>query len=91
LFATIGEGVYITEVMGVHASLNPQSGNFSLQANGFLIENGQRGTALTLITVAGNLVDLFMNVKDVASDNELLSSGYDVPSLYIKKLAISGK
>jgi PmbA protein len=91
LFTTIGEGVYITEVMGVHASLNPQSGNFSLQANGFLIENGQRGTALTLITVAGNLVDLFMNVKDVASDNELLSSGYDVPSLYIKKLAISGK
>lgn len=91
LFAKIGEGVYITEVMGVHASLNPTSGNFSLQANGFMIENGKRSTPLTLITVAGNLMDMFMNVKEVASDNELLSSGYDVPSLFIKKLTISGK
>jgi PmbA protein len=91
IFAKIGRGVYITEVMGVHASLNPQSGNFSLQANGFMIEDGKQSTPLTLITVAGNLVDLFMNVKEVASDRELLSSGYDVPSLYIKKLAIAGK
>jgi PmbA protein len=91
LFAKIENGVYITEVMGVHASLNAQSGNFSLQANGFLIENGQRSTALTLITVAGNLVDLFMNVQEVANDNELIASGYDVPSILIKKLAISGK
>jgi PmbA protein len=91
LFAKIGEGVYITEVMGVHASLNPTSGNFSLQANGFMIENGKRSTPLTLITVAGNLMDMFMNVKEVASDNELLSSGYDVPSLFIKKLTVSGK
>ncbi len=91
LFAKIGDGVYITEVMGVHASLNPTSGNFSLQANGFMIENGKRSTPLTLITVAGNLMDMFMNVKEVASDNELLSSGYDVPSLYIKKLTVAGK
>jgi PmbA protein len=91
IFANIGEGVYITEVMGVHASLNPTSGNFSLQANGFMIENGKRGVPLTLITVAGNLVDLFMTVKEVANDNELLPSGYDVPSLLIKKLTISGK
>jgi PmbA protein len=91
IFAKIGEGVYITEVMGVHASLNPTSGNFSLQANGFMIENGKRGVPLTLITVAGNLIDLFMTVKEVANDNELLPSGYDVPSLWIKKLTISGK
>jgi PmbA protein len=91
IFAKIGQGVYITEVMGVHASLNPQSGNFSLQANGFMIEEGKQSTPLTLITVAGNLVDLFMNVKEVASDRDLLPSGYDVPSIYIKKLAIAGK
>jgi PmbA protein len=91
IFAQIGDGVYITEVMGIHASLNPTSGNFSLQANGFMIENGKRGVPLTLITVAGNLMDLFMNVKEVANDNKLLPNGYDVPSLWIKKLTISGK
>jgi predicted Zn-dependent protease len=56
-----------------------------------MIENGKRSTPLTLITVAGNLMDMFMNVKEVGSDNELLSSGYDVPSIYIKKLTIAGK
>lgn len=91
IFAQIGDGVYITEVMGIHASLNPTSGNFSLQANGFMIENGKRGVPLTLITVAGNLMDLFMNVKEVANDNKLLPNGYDIPSLWIKKLTISGK
>jgi PmbA protein len=65
--------------------------NFSLQANGFMIENGKRGVPLTLITVAGNLMDLFMNVKEVANDNKLLPNGYDIPSLWIKKLTISGK
>ena len=91
IFAQIGNGVYITEVMGIHASLNPTSGNFSLQANGFMIESGKRGVPLTLITVAGNLLTLFMDVKEVANDNELLPSGYDVPSLFIKKLTIAGK
>jgi predicted Zn-dependent protease len=56
-----------------------------------MVEHGQRGVPLTLITVAGNLMELFMNVKEVASDNELLPSGYDVPSLLIKKLTVSGK
>ncbi len=65
--------------------------NFSLQANGFMIENGKRGVPLTLITVAGNLMDLFMNVKEVANDNKLLPNGYDITSLWIKKLTISGK
>jgi predicted Zn-dependent protease len=56
-----------------------------------MIESGKRGVPLTLITVAGNLMDLFMNVKEVANDNKLLPNGYDIPSLWIKKLTISGK
>jgi PmbA protein len=91
LFDTVQNGVYITELMGVHAGLNPQSGDFSLQANGFLIENGEKKTPLTLITVAGNLTELFMNVKEVGSDNKLLLSSYNVPSVVVKKLAVAGK
>jgi PmbA protein len=91
LMEKVNNGVYITELMGVHAGLNPQSGNFSLQANGFLIENGKKSTPLTLITVAGNLVDLFMKVSDVGSDNKLLLSSYNVPSLLVKSLTVSGK
>ena len=92
LFAGIKEGVYITSLEGLHAGMNAKSGNFSLQAEGFMIRDGKRAEPLALITLAGNLVDLFMNVKDVANNSELdLGSGVTSPSIRIKKLAVSGK
>ena len=86
------EGVYITSVEGLHAGMNAKSGNFSLQAEGFMIRDGKKAEPLSLITLAGNLVELFMSVKDVANNSELdLRSGITSPSLRIKKLAVSGK
>ncbi|HOR20378.1 MAG TPA: metallopeptidase TldD-related protein, partial [Bacilli bacterium] len=91
LLAKIKTGVYISSVAGLHAGLNPQSGNFSLQAEGFMIRDGKLAEPLSLITVAGNLLDLFMNVREVANNAELQLSGISAPSLLIKNLAISGK
>lgn len=92
IFAKIKEGVYITSLEGLHAGMNAKSGNFSLQAQGFMIRDGKIAEPLTLITVAGNLKDVFMEVKEVASNSKLLVfSGFTTPSLYIKKLAVSGK
>lgn len=90
VFEEIQDGIYITNVQGLHAGMNPQSGNFSLQASGYLIENGKKGKPVTLITVAGNLFTMLQNVKEVCSDSELLSSGFTCSSIYIKSLAISG-
>jgi len=78
-------------VQGLHAGLNPQSGNFSLQASGFLIENGAIKRPVNLITIAGNLKELFLDVKEVGSDSELQLSSFNVPSLLIKRLAVSGQ
>ena len=91
LLAKIKTGVYISSVTGLHAGLNPQSGNFSLQAEGFMIRDGKLAEPLSLITVAGNLLDLFMNVREVANNAELQLSGISAPSLLIKSLAVSGK
>lgn len=91
LLAKIKTGVYISSVTGLHAGLNPQSGNFSLQAEGFMIRDGKLAEPLSLITVAGNLLDLFMHVRDVANNAELQLSGISAPSLLIKSLAVSGK
>ena len=46
LVTTIYEGLYITDVQGLHAGLNSISGDFSLSASGFLIENGKITTPL---------------------------------------------
>ncbi len=90
LFETVGNGIYITEVEGLHAGMNPSSGNFSLQAKGYLIENGKRSTPVCLITVAGNLFTLFNDILEVGSDVKLTFSGYSVPVM-VESLSISGK
>lgn len=91
LFATVGEGVFITEVSGLHAGLNPQSGNFSLQSTGFMIENGKKGKPLDLITVSGNLFEIFQDVLEVGNDTYVSPSGVSAQSLLIKKIVVSGK
>ena len=91
LFADVGDGVLITEVTGLHAGLNPQSGNFSLQSTGYLIKDGKRDRGLDIITISGNLLQIFNDVLEVGSDLESSPSGVAAPSLVIKEIAISGK
>ena len=91
LFAKVGNGVYITDVSGLHAGLNPQSGNFSLQSTGFMIENGKKGKPLDLITVSGNLLEVFADVLEVGNDVDVSPSGVSSESLLIKKIVVSGK
>ncbi len=91
MISNVKEGVLIKEVQGLHAGLNAQSGDFSLQASGFLIESGKISRAVNLITIAGNLKDLFLDISDIANDRELQLSSISSPSILIKKLAVSGK
>lgn len=89
MMKNIKEGVYITSVTGLHAGMNRQSGNFSLQAEGFMIKDGKKDKPLKLITCAGNLYDLFNDIQCIANNHELLISAVDTPSILIKKLAIT--
>lgn len=92
LMSSIEEGVYINNLEGLHAGMNAQSGNFSLQCSGFMIRNGKLAEPLSLITVADNLFDMFNNVKAIGNNTKLvLRNGMECPSLFIKKMAISGK
>ena len=91
LFKEVGNGVYITEVSGLHAGLNPQSGNFSLQSSGFLIKDGKKDRALDVVTVSGNLIDIFKDVLEVGNDERVFPSGVSCSSMMIKKIIVSGK
>ena len=91
LFEEIGTGVYITDVSGLHAGLNPRSGNFSLQSSGYFIENGKKTHALDIITISGNLVELFNSIISVGNDSKTFLSACNCPSVVVKKLAVSGK
>ena len=71
--------------------MNPLSGNFSLQASGYRIENGEITTPVNLITVAGNIFEMFKDIADLGNDEYVTPSGISSVSVYIKSLAISGK
>lgn len=91
LFEMVGEGIYITELEGLHAGINAVSGNFSLKAEGFLIKDGKKDHPVALITVSGNLLKLFQDVIAVGSDAKMQLGGVSAPSFVIRKLSISGK
>lgn len=91
LITKVKNGVYISDVQGLHAGLNPSSGDFSLQAEGFHIKDGVKGDALTLITVSGNLFKLFNDVIAVGNNTKLLVNATCVPSIAVSGVKVSAE
>jgi PmbA protein len=87
----IKDGIQITNVQGLHAGMNPLSGDFSLQASGYRIENVKITTPVNLITIAGNIFKMFNDIVDLGNDEYVTPGGMSSVSVYIKSLAISGK
>lgn len=94
LVQTMGDGLVITEISGLHAGVNTVSGDFSLLAKGLRIENGQVVHPVEQITVAGSFLPLLCDIVEVGSDLKFGIPGdgsVGSPSLRIRKLAVAGK
>jgi PmbA protein len=92
LLEGIERGVLLTAVHGTHAGANIVTGDFSLQADGFWIENGKRAHPLEVFTVAGNFLELLRDVNAVADDLYFgENGGTGAPSVRVKSLDIGGK
>ena len=68
LVARAGDGLYVTDVAGLHSGVNPVSGTFSVGAAGRLIEDGELGTPVRELTIAGDLVAMLKSVRAVGSE-----------------------
>ncbi|MDE6401626.1 MAG: TldD/PmbA family protein, partial [Clostridiales bacterium] len=90
VFAKVRDGLYITELGGVHSGLDRQSGNYSLQASGFVIKNGKLDRPASLITVAGNIMTDFANIIAVGNDAKLTYYAVKSPSIAIGGISVSG-
>ena len=91
LIAPIKEGVYITEIAGLGTGMNARSGDFSCQADGFMIRDGKIAEPLNLITLSGNLLKMLQDLKGFSNRVDLKPSGTTVADAYIKKMSIGGK
>jgi len=86
LIADIGEGVYVTELIG--SGVNGVTGDYSRGASGYRITGGVIGEPVAEFTVAGNLIDMFAALVP-ASDLERIH-GIDVPTIRIDGMTVAG-
>jgi PmbA protein len=87
-----GDGLYVTDVAGLHSGVNPVSGTFSVGASGRLIENGELGAPVRELTIASDLVSMLKGVRAVGSDARWVPFGGSVkaPPLLVAEMAVSG-
>ena len=68
LLKEMGTGLLVTELMG--QGVNGVTGDYSRGAGGFWVENGEIQYAVNEVTIAGNLRDMYANLRCVGNDLE---------------------
>ncbi|MGI9418810.1 MAG: TldD/PmbA family protein [Geminicoccaceae bacterium] len=87
LIGTITDGFYVTEMLGM--GVNGVTGDYSRGAAGFWIDQGELSFAVSEVTIAGALPDMF---KQITAANDLEHhTGIDAPTLRIDGLTIAGE
>lgn len=82
----IKQGFYVTETMGM--GVNGVTGDYSLAARGFWIENGCLTFPVNEMTIAGNLRDMFLHLT--AADDLSFLYGINAPTIRIEGMTIAG-
>ena len=95
LLQKAGNGVYITDLSGLHAGADAISGDFSLQSAGYMIEDGKKTTYVKAFTVAGNFYELLRNIVALANNSQLPramgSTTFGAPTVLVDGLSVAGK
>jgi PmbA protein len=92
LVSAAGDGLYVTDVAGLHSGVNPVSGTFSVGASGRLIEGGELAAPVRELTIASDLVAMLRAVRAVGSDGRWVPFGGSVkaPPVLIGEMSVSG-
>ena len=86
LMADIAEGLYVTDLIGM--GVNGVTGDYSRGAAGFMIRNGQLAEAVSEITIAGNLRQMFLAM--VAANDLTFRRGSDAPTIRVDGMTLAG-
>ena len=87
LIADIADGFYVTDLIG--SGVNMVTGDYSRGASGFWIENGKRTFAVSEVTIAGHLTDIFRSLTP-ANDLEF-KYGINSPTVRLEGLTVAGQ
>ncbi|MBO9193210.1 TldD/PmbA family protein [Rhizobium sp. 16-449-1b] len=87
LIRGVGNGFYVTELIG--QGVNMITGEYSRGATGFWIENGELTFAVSEVTIASNLKEMFMRVTP-ANDIDR-KYGVAAPTIAIEGMTLAGR
>ncbi len=87
LMAAIGNGIYVTELIG--HGVNGNTGDYSRGASGFVIENGKLAHPISEFTIAGNLLDMYRTLQ-VASDL-VYRYATNAPTVAVEGMTVAGR
>ena len=88
LFARMGEGLYVTELMG--QGVNGVTGDYSRGASGFWVERGAIAYPVHEITIAGNLRAMLQGIVAVGTDVDL-QGAIRCGSVVVEGMTIAGE
>jgi PmbA protein len=95
LFALAGNGIYVTELKGLHAGANAVTGDFSIESAGFKIVDGKKGEAVKSFTIAGNFFELLKSIAALSDKVEVAVTGgfttFGSPAVLIHDVSVAGK
>lgn len=89
----MGDGVLVTEVMGVHAGANPVSGEFSVQAFGLRVKDGEIAYPVENFAVAGDFLTLLRQISAVGQTLRWDlhgTSAFGAPLVEVQDLSFAG-
>ena len=86
LIADIEDGLYVTDLIGMGANI--VTGDYSRGAAGFWIEHGELTYAVSEVTIAGHLRDIF---RTLTPANDLtFRHGINAPTVRVEDLTVAG-
>ena len=89
ILGMVAKGVYVSEVMGLH-TIDPVSGDFSLGAVGWEMENGELIRPVQKMGISGNVRGLFDSLAAVADDVRFFAQGNAGSTVLLEGISISG-
>ena len=95
LLAKAENGIFVTGVKGLHAGADATTGDFSIESEGFVIENGKKTRYVRSFTIAGNFFELLSNVDALSDTVEWgIPGGFTVfgaPAVLVRDVSVAGK
>jgi PmbA protein len=86
LIADVADGFYVTDLIGM--GVNIVTGDYSRGAAGFWIEKGKRTYPVSEVTIAGQLGEMFANLKP--ANDLVFRYGTNAPTLRVEGLTVAG-